>query len=62
MKALMNFVTGIMDHKERLGEIEALVMEEMVAEKICENAKVTEKDKKYNEVMNPSKDNKTKGE
>jgi trigger factor len=48
--------------KERLAEVEALVMEEMVAEKISENAKLIEKVQKYNEVMNPAKDSKTKGE
>ncbi|MBA2709443.1 MAG: trigger factor [Tatlockia sp.] len=48
--------------KERLAEVEALVMEEMVAEKISENAKIIEKAQKYNEVMNPSQDIKAKGE
>ncbi|KTC77030.1 trigger factor [Legionella brunensis] len=42
--------------KERLGEIEALVMEEMVAEKISENAKIKEKKMGYEEVMNPKKE------
>lgn len=48
--------------KERLAEVEALVMEEMVAEKISEKAKIIEKAKKYNEVMNPPKEPQTKGE
>ncbi|KTD20539.1 trigger factor [Legionella lansingensis] len=39
--------------KERMGEVEALVMEEIVAEKISENAKLTEKKMTYDEVMNP---------
>ncbi|MDP1601923.1 MAG: trigger factor [Legionella sp.] len=48
--------------KERLAEIEALVMEEMVAEKISENAKVTKKETSYEDIMNPKKDKKAKGE
>ncbi|MBA2656953.1 MAG: trigger factor [Tatlockia sp.] len=48
--------------KERLAEVEALVMEEMVAEKISEKAKIVEKTQKYDEVMNPAKDSNTKGE
>jgi trigger factor len=42
--------------KERMGEVEALVMEEIVAEKILENAKIVEKTMKYDEIMNPVKD------
>ncbi len=48
-------------NKERLGEIEALVMEEVVAEKIIEDAKVVKKTMKYDAVMNPKKDNEEKG-
>lgn len=48
--------------KERLAEIEALVLEEMVAEKASQTAKITKKDKSYNEVMNPPKENEAKGE
>jgi len=48
-------------NKERLGEIEALVMEEMVSEKIIEDAKVIEKTMDYNAVINPEKDNEKKG-
>lgn len=48
--------------KERLAEVEALVMEEMVAEKISEHAKLVEKDMNYEEVMNPKKDVESKGE
>jgi trigger factor len=48
--------------KERLAEIEALVMEEMVAEKISANAKITKKETAYEDVMNPKKDKKDKGE
>ncbi|MCC5792222.1 MAG: trigger factor [Legionellaceae bacterium] len=38
--------------EERLGEIKALVTEEMVAEKISESAKMVEVTKSYDEVMN----------
>ncbi|WED42334.1 trigger factor [Legionella cardiaca] len=47
--------------KERMGEIEALVMEEMVAEKISENAKLTEKKMSYEDVMNPKKESTKEG-
>jgi trigger factor len=39
--------------KEHMAEIEALVMEEMVADKIAEDAKVKYKNKDYDSVMNP---------
>jgi trigger factor len=45
------------DSKEHLGEIQALVMEEMVVEKISEPAKLIEKKMTYEEVMNPKKEN-----
>lgn len=48
--------------KERLAEIEALIMEEMVAEKISESAKLKTKRMTYEDVMNPQKDNQDKGE
>lgn len=48
--------------KERLGEIKALVTEEMVAEKIGENSKLIDKNMNYDEVMNPTQENETKGE
>lgn len=48
--------------KERLGEVEALVMEEVVAEKISENAKLVKKNMSYDDVMNPKKDTEKKGE
>ncbi|AHE66437.1 trigger factor [Legionella oakridgensis] len=48
-------------NKERLAEVEALVMEEMVSEKIAEDAKVIEKEMEYDEVMNPKKDTEAKG-
>lgn len=48
--------------KERLGEIEALVMEEVVAEKISSHAKLVKKKMSYDDVMNPKKDNEKKGE
>ncbi|GGI85789.1 trigger factor [Legionella impletisoli] len=47
--------------KERLAEIEALVMEEIVAEKILEDAKTVKKSMSYEEVMNPKKDSQEKG-
>ena len=52
-------------NKERLSEIEALVMEEMVADKISENAKIKNKKTSYDDVMNPKKEKtetKDKGE
>ena len=49
-------------NKERLGEIEALVMEEMVADKILEDAKIVKTKMEYDAVMNPKKDNEDKGE
>lgn len=49
-------------NKERLAEIEALVMEEMVSEKILESAKVVKRKMDYEAVMNPKKDNEDKGE
>lgn len=48
--------------KERLAEVEALVMEEVVAEKISEDAKLKRKKMGYEEVMNPKKDVESKGE
>ncbi|KTC71659.1 trigger factor [Legionella birminghamensis] len=48
--------------KERTAEVEALVMEEMVSEKIAESAKLIEKQMSYDEVMNPKRDNTEKGE
>jgi len=47
---------------ERLGEIEALVMESMVADKILEDAQVVQKSMEYDAVMNPKKGNEGKGE
>jgi len=48
--------------KERLAEIEALVMEEMVSEKILADGKAVKKTLGYDAVMNPKKDNGEKGE
>lgn len=48
-------------NKERLGEVQALVMEEMVAEKISEHAKLIEKEKTYDEIMNPKKEKPSEG-
>ena len=43
-------------NKEHRGDIEALVLEEMVAEKIGEHAKLTHKKMAYADVMYPKKD------
>lgn len=48
--------------KERMGEIEALVMEEMVADKILEDAKIVKVKMDYETVMNPEKDKKADAE
>ena len=49
--------------KEHLAEIEALVMEEMVADKIAADAKIKHKAISYDSVMNPKKETeKKKGE
>ncbi|ARG96733.1 trigger factor [Legionella micdadei] len=50
------------ESKERVAEVEALVMEEIVAEKISENAKLVEKEMNYDAVMNPTKESEAKGE
>ncbi|MFA5959341.1 MAG: trigger factor [Tatlockia sp.] len=49
-------------NKERIADMEALVMEELVAEKIGADATLVEKTKSYDEVMNPKKDKANKGE
>lgn len=49
-------------NKEHLAEIEALVMEEMVSEKILEDAKIVKTKMDYDSVMNPKKDTEKKGE
>lgn len=48
--------------KEHMAEIEALVMEEVVAEKIASDAKVSYKKMDYDSVMNPKKGTEDKGE
>ena len=54
------------EKQERLAEIESLVMEEMVADKITENAKKIQKKMSYDDVMTPAKrtdaDNGAKGD
>ena len=50
------------DDKDRLAEIEALVMEEVVSEKIITDAKIVKKKMDYDAVMNPKKENGDKGE
>lgn len=47
--------------KEHLAEIEALVMEELVADKIAADAKIKHKNMDYDSVMNPKKDTENKG-
>ena len=48
--------------KERLAEVEALVMEEMVAEQILKDATIVNKKMNYDAVMNPKADQEDKGE
>ncbi|TAL60228.1 MAG: trigger factor [Legionella sp.] len=48
--------------KEHMAEIEALVMEEMVADKIAEDAKLKYKNMDYDSVMNPKKGTDKKGD
>lgn len=48
--------------KEHLAEIEALVMEDMVADKIAADAKLKYKDMDYDSVMNPKKGTENKGD
>ncbi|RUR13350.1 trigger factor [Legionella sp. km772] len=48
--------------KEHMAEIEALVMEEVVADKIASDAKVSYKKMDYDSVMNPKKGTEEKGE
>ncbi len=47
--------------KEHLAEIEALVLEDLVADKIASDAKIKKKKISYDEVMNPKKDKETEG-
>lgn len=49
-------------NSERRSEVESLVTEEMVAEKISAAAKLINKEMSYNEVMNPKKDKENEGE
>lgn len=49
-------------NKERLAEIEALVMEELVADQIIATATVTPKTSSYEEIMNPQDQADNKGE
>jgi trigger factor len=48
--------------KEHMAELESLVMEELVAEKIAADAKISYKKMDYDSVMNPKKGTETKGE
>lgn len=48
-------------NKERLAEVEALVMEELVADKIIANAKVVPNVLDYDHVINPKKNDEDKG-
>lgn len=47
------------EDKERRNEVESLVIEEIVAEKIGETAKLVDKKMSYDEVMNPKKEEAT---
>lgn len=47
-------------NKERLAEVEGLVMEEIVSEKILEDAKISKKTMKYDEIMNPTQEKEEK--
>ncbi len=49
------------DSSERRADIEALIMEEMVADKIIERAKTIAKKMTYDQVVNPEKNKKEKG-
>ena len=49
------------ESQERRAEIEALVMEEVVSEKIIERAKIIEKKMTYDQIVNPEKNKKEKG-
>ncbi len=49
-------------NKERLAEIEALVMEELVADQIIATATVAPKSSSYDEIMNPQDKAENKGE
>lgn len=49
-------------NREHMAEVEALVLEEMVAEKISENVTLIKKDSSYDEIMNPKKETEKKGE
>jgi trigger factor len=48
--------------KEHMAEIQSMVLEDMVADKIAEDAKLKYKNMDYNSVMNPQKETKQKGE
>jgi len=49
-------------NKKQMAQLEALALEEMVADKILEGMKVKEKRMDYDAVINPKKDNDIKGE
>jgi trigger factor len=49
-------------NKERMADIEALVLEDMVSEKVLEDAKIVKTKMDYEAVMNPKKDKNDKGE
>ena len=54
--------TWYQSSKEHMAEIEALVMEDLVADKIAADAKLKHKTMDYDSVMNPKKDTENKGE
>lgn len=54
--------TYYQNNKELMAQIEDLVMEEMVADKIAADAKISYKNSDYDTVMNPKKGTESKGE
>ena len=53
--------TNYITYRERRADIEALVMEEIVSEKILASAKAVEKMMTYDQVVNPEKTKENKG-
>jgi len=53
--------TWYRSNKDRLAEVESLVMEELVADKIVENASVSQNVLDYDQVVNPKKNDEDQG-
>ncbi len=49
-------VNYYMSNKEKMAEIESFVLEEMVVDWACEQARIEEKELSFTEFMNPEKD------